>query len=245
MNFFCNENLDVLLEIHNEPEQIERQERISQINVSQIDKKLKKMITDKADDYDEFEVTLENCTCKDFIFRHKPCKHMYKLANELGIFVKKNERSKNLIVDFSKGYSDGWKFIIRPCNYSDLDIYLSTKKFLTQGKRYNFQRGELFFDNIAAYEEIWENALKKVNFCLQIDSVTETITIPEIIFNDGKFVSQFTPIYGTVEFSIYKKNEQITELEKIKNFSCFQDEFVELLKNGEFADLNGEIHKIC
>lgn len=245
MNFFNSENLDILLELHNEPEQIKRQERISQINVVQLDKKLKKMITDKADDYDEFTVTLENCTCKDFIFRRRPCKHMYKLANELGIFVIKNKRSQELIADFSNGYAEGWKFIVRPCNYPDLDIYLSTKKNLTQGKRYNFQRGKIFFDNISAYNEIWGDALKKLNFCLQIDSATETITIPEIIFNDGKFVSQFTPIYGTTDFSIYKVNENCTGLEKIKNFSCRQDEFVELLKTGTFADSDGEIHKIC
>ena len=258
MNFFSPENLDILLEIHNEPEQIERQGKILEVGIKTKNKKemfdseLKKMTTTKG-----YEVTLENCTCQDFIFRHKPCKHMYKLANKLKIFVRKNERSRKLIADFSKGYSDGWKFIIRPCNYSDLDIYYSNlliegedsekNLILTQGNRYNFKRGEIFFDSISAYDEVWEEALKKLNFCVQIDSVTETelVEIQKIIFLDGKFMNQFTPIYGTVDFSIYKTNEQRTGLEKIKNFSCRQDEFVELLKNGEFADTDGEIHKIC
>ena len=245
MNFFNSKNLDVLLDLHNLPEQLDRQERISQIHIAEIDKKMQKMKTDKSDDYDEFFVTLENCTCKDFIFRHKPCKHMYKLANELGIFIMKNKTSREPIEEFSKGYADGWKFIVRPCNYPDLDIDYTTKNLiLTQGKRYNFKSGEIFFDNIAAYKEIWQDALKKINFCVQIDSVTENISNTEVIFNDGKFINQFTQIYGIVDFSVYKTNEKNTALEKIKNFSCGQDEFVELLKTGEFADTDGEIHKI-
>lgn len=31
-----------------------------------------------------YTVTLDNCTCKDFQFNHKPCKHMYKLAVYIG-----------------------------------------------------------------------------------------------------------------------------------------------------------------
>ena len=256
MNFFDSENLDILLEIHNEPEQIERQGKILEVAVKIKNKKevfdaeLKTMTTTKG-----YEVTLENCTCRDFQVRHKPCKHMYKLANKLKIFVRKNGRSRELAADFSKGYADNWKFIVRPCNYSDLDIYYSnliaeeeTEKnlILTQGKRYNFKSGEIFFDNIAAYEEIWQEALKKINFCVQIDSVTETeiIDIQKIIFSDGKFTNKIIPIYGTVDFSVFKTNEQRTGFEKITNYSCGQDEFVELLKTGEFADTDGEIHKI-
>lgn len=31
-----------------------------------------------------YDVTLNSCTCKDFGMRHLPCKHIYKLASELG-----------------------------------------------------------------------------------------------------------------------------------------------------------------
>lgn len=31
-----------------------------------------------------YEVTLESCTCKDFQFNHKPCKHMFRLAIHMG-----------------------------------------------------------------------------------------------------------------------------------------------------------------
>ena len=33
-----------------------------------------------------YEVSLKRCTCTDFQRRHKPCKHMYCLAVELGVF---------------------------------------------------------------------------------------------------------------------------------------------------------------
>lgn len=32
----------------------------------------------------QYEVTLDSCTCMDFQRRHRPCKHMYRLAHELG-----------------------------------------------------------------------------------------------------------------------------------------------------------------
>jgi len=263
MNFFDSKNLDVLLDLHNESEQIKRQEKFSEVaikirnKIKLFDSELKKMTTTKG-----YEVTLENCTCRDFQIRHKPCKHMYKLANKLKIFVRKNGRSRELAADFSKGYADGWKFIVRPCNFADLDIYYSNllaegeksgknsnkDLILTQGKRFNFKRGEIFFDNVIAYEEVWEKSLQELNYCLQIDSVIETegSNIPEIIFEDEKFVSQLTAIYGTVDFTIYKNDLSTTGgFEKVKNYSCRQDEFVELLKTGNFADLNGEIHKIC
>lgn len=33
-----------------------------------------------------YVATLSNCTCRDFILRQQPCKHMYRLAHELGIY---------------------------------------------------------------------------------------------------------------------------------------------------------------
>lgn len=34
-----------------------------------------------------YNVTLTSCTCEDFTFRHQPCKHMYRLAVELGLLA--------------------------------------------------------------------------------------------------------------------------------------------------------------
>lgn len=35
----------------------------------------------------DYEVSLEKCSCRDFILQKSPCKHMYRLAHELGFFV--------------------------------------------------------------------------------------------------------------------------------------------------------------
>lgn len=40
-----------------------------------------------------YDVTLDKCTCMDFGRRHKPCKHMYRLAMELRIFNSVAEKS--------------------------------------------------------------------------------------------------------------------------------------------------------
>ena len=40
-----------------------------------------------------YDVTLDKCTCTDFGRRHKPCKHMYCLAMELGIFNSGDEKN--------------------------------------------------------------------------------------------------------------------------------------------------------
>ena len=232
-----------------------RQDESSKVEMARVAKKAQ---TGKTK-YGDYEVSLESCTCMDFKMRRLPCKHMYKLAKELKLFVNKNERSRELIADFTNGYAYGWRFIVRPCNYSSLDIMWqsllaegekrgkNSKKeiVLTQGKLYNFQRGCVFYDNIEAYTGVWYDALQKINFCLQVDSVTESVDVrPIVVWEDNKFVRRQDPIYGVVNFSVYSPNAEKTGLEKIKNFSCQQDEFVSLLKTGEFADENGEIQNL-
>ena len=34
---------------------------------------------------DPYQTTLASCTCNDFVRRKKPCKHVFRLAMELGI----------------------------------------------------------------------------------------------------------------------------------------------------------------
>lgn len=48
-----------------------------------------------------YDTTLSDCTCFDFLERHLPCKHIYRLASELGIIeiIKRNPShyDKNLL----------------------------------------------------------------------------------------------------------------------------------------------------
>lgn len=240
MNFFSPQ----FEELHKDEEQMLRQDKSSEVIMKNV--QVRKQ-TGKTK-YGEYEVSLEGCTCRDFQIRRLPCKHMYKLANKLKLFVNRNERSRELIADFSEGYADGWMFIVRPCNYDELDILKTVRKgeglVLTQGHLYNFQRGHIFYDTIEAYNKIWGEALKEIKFCVQIDSAIASFAVQRVAWEDGRLVRTPEPIYGMVDFSVYSPNAEQTRLDKVKSFSCRQDEFVSLLKTGEFADENGEIQTL-
>lgn len=51
--------------------------------VRQLDPLSKTAVIESSDGTSFYSVTLTSCTCPDFVKRHKPCKHMYKLQNVL------------------------------------------------------------------------------------------------------------------------------------------------------------------
>ena len=135
------------------------------------------------------------------------------------------ERSKQLIADFSKGYADGWAFIVRKCNFEALDIIWSVYKERdkstknskivyegwTQGEIYKFPTGATFYDSVRVYDNIpWSEAKKLFNRCIQI-----THSIPMSKNTSGK-----------VRYELYEKGKGVT-----KN-QCTQKEFVQILKTG-------------
>jgi len=65
---------------HGGYDQLLRQKRALTLKMDSIKRKRR---TGTIKDY---EVTLNRCTCLDFKKRHKPCKHMYRLAFELRVF---------------------------------------------------------------------------------------------------------------------------------------------------------------
>ena len=74
-NFFLPSN-----PLHDEADQLKRQNAALKLNVQSVDSAA---ATGKINDYD---VSLDFCPCIDFSRRHLPCKHMYRLAHELGVF---------------------------------------------------------------------------------------------------------------------------------------------------------------
>lgn len=66
--------------IHQEAEQQRRQKSALKLNVKNIDFENQKGIIN------DYEVTLDECQCRDWYMRRLPCKHIYRLAHELGIF---------------------------------------------------------------------------------------------------------------------------------------------------------------
>lgn len=76
MYFFDDSNK----ELHQDNEQLKRQKSALKLHIISIDEKNNTGIIN------DYEVTLYSCTCVDFNRRKLPCKHMYRLAHELGIF---------------------------------------------------------------------------------------------------------------------------------------------------------------
>lgn len=257
MNYFVEGYED----FHNEEEQMLRQDRSMKVQINWepvLDKNGEPIINEKSKtprrkyffdgrkqtcQIGNYTVTLERCDCMDFTQRRKPCKHMYKLASRCGVFSWRDELTQPLIADFSKGYADGWKFIVRPCNFDGLGIKQNNGK-LVQSTLYNFQSGNTFYDTLAAYEGKWCDALKNLRICIQIDSTMASRALSFVEYDGKRYERRSQPVHGLVKFTIYKPNAQRSQVEKFQSYTCRQDEFVNLLKTGTFADINGEIIEI-
>lgn len=86
MNFFSSE-YDSL---HAEPDQLKRVKSALNLKMDSVDLESQ---TGKIKTYD---VSLGKCTCMDFGRRRKPCKHIYRLAIELGIFNANTDAPKTI-----------------------------------------------------------------------------------------------------------------------------------------------------
>ena len=89
VNEFLSDNKETWLQwessLHDDPEQIKRQKSAKSKELSPIEVRAFSGVFRGSKK--NYEATLSNCTCPDFAIRKKPCKHMYRLANELGVFL--------------------------------------------------------------------------------------------------------------------------------------------------------------
>lgn len=93
-----------------------------------------------------YRVDLSSCNCQDFLLRKQPCKHVYRLAMMLGLFICEHERkiirehairvletliqedhvgrtrSTDLLSNFSMGCAVGWFMCVPPWFKDALDI---------------------------------------------------------------------------------------------------------------------------
>ncbi len=223
------------VEIHNDPEQIKRIDDsfltvLTNVNAAEE--------TAKAEN--GYTTTLTKCTCGDFIKRHKPCKHMYRLAYELDrmILSKAAERSTELIANFKSGFAYDWVFAVGTCFWPALDIRYTQRKFNgrnalipTQGYNYTFEHGMTFYDSPDAYK-IWCEALKSFNVCIDVCSSYPNKKSYKFKYKDGVLYGDATYKYGPVSFDVFTVNKDKTGIEKIGHASLHADEFVELLATG-------------
>ena len=87
MKFFSAKNF-----LHEEHEQLERQKKSLGLKMNSVDRE------NLSGTIKNYFVTLDGCTCVDFQRRLKPCKHMYRLAFELGAFDLDAEKIDALLV---------------------------------------------------------------------------------------------------------------------------------------------------
>lgn len=95
--------------VHDSPEQQARQQQAAGIenkpcviimNVKKIVNNTVDLSSDTTysarfeDSGNTIHTTLKKCDCEDFKRRHLPCKHMYRLAMEIGAFPKVNTSSR-------------------------------------------------------------------------------------------------------------------------------------------------------
>lgn len=86
--------------IHESESQIARQGRAMTYPFSfRVSKKNKTARFSSTSDLPYYDTSLQECTCYDFQERHLPCKHMYRLAAELGVIeiIKRPTFDKNAV----------------------------------------------------------------------------------------------------------------------------------------------------
>lgn len=69
-------------DIDSQPDQLKRQKSALKCKIIKLDRENKKALF-KGSGKDPYETTLDTCTCRDFVVRNLPCKHIYRLRMEL------------------------------------------------------------------------------------------------------------------------------------------------------------------
>lgn len=70
--------------LHREPAQVGCRKRAASVVLQNINSVAGTALAEGSGEL-PYEVSLESCTCGNFVGTRKPCKHMYRLAVELGL----------------------------------------------------------------------------------------------------------------------------------------------------------------
>ena len=84
-----------------QPKQMAKIEKLNSVAIHNYDE------TNKIAQINDYITTLDSCTCADFDISGRPCKHMYKLAESLGLFsplVDLNKLIRAKPIDFVLSY---------------------------------------------------------------------------------------------------------------------------------------------
>lgn len=164
---------------------------------------------------------------------------------------KRVQRSDTLIANFVDGFALGWKMAIPESFKEALDIKLTprilakkTKMVWTQGLIYNFHEGDILYDTKLAYNR-WEEALKHLQLCVQIQSASSSGYVPNETMIDGLSDKKKQLKYGSLLFKIYRPNKEKTAIEECEEIECTQDNFVIFLQTGRIRTKGNIQRNLC
>ncbi|MCE5324761.1 SWIM zinc finger domain-containing protein [bacterium] len=147
-------------ELHADPEQIKRQESAMQVNLDPMQIDLETSTCAIKD----YVVSLDSCTCKDASLRRLPCKHMYRLAHELGVFdlgaVNVDGTPPQTILKSAKDpakapYYNGFTWAVPKAFQEALEFC-------------HFMQGDILYDNASAYSCKWSEAAANFRYSIQV-----------------------------------------------------------------------------
>jgi hypothetical protein len=150
--------------------------------------------------------------------------------NESGQPAKRRKRRLELIADFTDGFAADWAFAVPKVFRNQLDIRLTERVkdkksswVWTQGNRFSFDVGHVFYDTPLAYHLSWNDALQVLRVALQVQFANPM----------GYDEQEPDGLYkGAIWFKVYQPNENATALVEVDSLACNQVEFVQFLKNG-------------
>lgn len=82
-------------DVHNEPDSLKRIKSAALAENTPVSINKNNLTGTFQGSHGKYDTELDKCQCIDFSRRHKPCKHMYRLAFELGLFILEDTKSDN------------------------------------------------------------------------------------------------------------------------------------------------------
>lgn len=187
----------------------------------------------------------------------------------MDIETARDERSTNLIADFTDGYALGWRFAVRDVFRSALDIKWTPRIYTsdevdengkkrkiieylwTQGKYFNFTQGDVIYDTRIAYKLKWSDALQHIKLFVQVaeSSPTQLVTNSTINTltaqgnespNDDLILQKVQIRSGKVKFKLFRPNSDRSNVDELEKIDCDQKNFVTFLQTGIITTLDNK-----
>ncbi len=200
MNFFDSNSG----KLHATKDQLKRQKSALSLQMTSVDG------VSKTGVIKNYSVSLDGCTCIDFSHRQKPCKHMYRLAMDLGLFTADEKnlnkvKSKKFFRTYSLNYVDSY-YGAPPKNFVVIDFETANDYFDSI-----CQIGIVVVENNSIVEE------KSFFIYPPYEEFTNT-KIHGITFDDVKFSPTFDVLWS--EIKNYFEGHTISAYNLFFDWSC-------------------------